>query len=998
MTKSKSAFGLTTALLASAGLAALGAGSPGLATDWTGNVSRDWSNAANWSGGTIPSGVNAVVDVTSPNAPRIAAGVFAYTPQLFIGQSATGVLTISDGMLSTDSLWLGYGAGASGTLRATGASSEISVSGSLYVGYDGTGSFSLGGGARYWGGFALLGSNSPGSEGALRLDGPGTYFYLYSQLHVGAQGTGTLSITNGAEAHGSHAVLGISDGAVGTATVDGAGSKWTGYYFIAVGIAGTGTLNVTNGGEVRGGYYGINGGGSYIGQDATGFGTLNVRGAGSLFETSSLSIGFAGTGFLNIADGGQVRSVVLGGHPGYISIGQVAGSSGTVTVDGAGSLMSANQVVVGQDGTGTLTLSNGGIASANGISVAAQTNSVGTVNIGAASGSAAVAPGLINAPVLQFGSGDGKLVFNHTSQTYDFVPTIIGDGAVTVEAGTTVLSAANTYTGDTTINGGTLLVTGSTNSSGIVFVNPGGTLGGTGTVGSVFVDDGATLAPGMTDSIGTLTIDGVLMLCDCSTYAVKTGSAGSADKAVVTGVANLGGALSITPTSWIGATSTFTVLTAVGGTTGDFDTASVTRAGLATLTSWDIVGDDVIVTLDRGFLANALPHNASRSARSIVDAIDNSLSAGAMPSSQMVGLMSLSGGALTDATSQVSGQISAAGQQAAYDASNQFMNAVFDPFAYGRGFAKSATTSDPPKAPPPGRSSLGAVSAETPRAAFSDPRRHYWGTVYGGNSGTNGSGAASDTSSRTYGIVAGADYALSHDTRFGFALGGGQSSFAVSNGLGSGDADMVQAGVFGKHTMGSGYVFAGVAYTFQDVTTNRTVTVSGDEELEAKFDANTFGGRVEGGYRYVSPLVGITPYAALQVTQINLPGYEESANSGSNTFSLDYESNHTTITRTELGARFDRLFKLEDALFTLRSRIAWAHDEGNDSAVSASFLSLPGSAFTVNGAVPSKDLALVSAGAEMKWQNSLSVFGTFEGEFSESTSGYAGKGSIRYEW
>ncbi|MDQ8698471.1 autotransporter domain-containing protein [Hyphomicrobium sp. LHD-15] len=997
MAKAKSASRLKTTLLASAGLAALGVGSPGLATDWTGNVSSDWSNAANWSGGAPGSSVNAVIDATSPNAPRIVGGIHE-TPQLVIGQSSTGALTISDGTLWTGPIWLGYGAGASGTFSATGANSSVYAGGNLYVGYDGTGTVSLRGGAEFWGSFAMLGANSVGSEGTLRLDGPGTYFYLYSQLHVGTQGTGTLSITNGAEARTSHAVLGTAAGAVGTATIDGAGSKWTATYYIGVGVNGTGTLNVINGGELFGGYYGINGGGAYVGQDATGIGTLNVSGAGSLFETSSLSIGFSGTGVLNVTNGGEVRSVVLGGHPGYITIGQVAGSSGTVTVDGAGSLLRAEQVVVGQDGTGTLTLSNGGTAQAGGITVADQIGSRGTVNIGAASGSAAVAPGGINATTLQFGSGDGELVFNHTSINYTFGTQILGDGDMTVEAGTTVLSAANTYTGDTIINGGTLLVNGSTNSSGIVFVNPGGTLGGTGTVGSVFVDDGATLAPGTPDSIGTLTIDGVLMLCNCSTYAVKTGSAGISDSTVVTGVANLGGALSITPTTWIGATSTYTVLTAVGGTTGDFDTASVTRLGLATLTGWDIVGNDVIVTLDRGYLANALPENASRSAKTIVDAIDNSLSAGATPSSQMVGLMSLSGAALTDATTQVSGQLSAAGKQAAYDASNQFMNAVFDPFAYGRGLAGSSATADAPKPAPAGRSSLGAVSHEASRAAFSDPKRHYWGTVYGGNSDTNGSGGAGDTSSRTYGIVAGADYALSRDTLFGFALGGGQSSFGVSSGLGSGEADMLQTGVFGKQTMGAGYVFAGLAYTFQDVTTNRTVTVSGVDDLKAKFDANTFGGRVEGGYRYATPFVGITPYAALQVTQINLPGYEESAGSGSDAFSLDYESNHTTITRTELGARFDREFKLDDALLTLRSRIAWAHDEGNDSLVSASFLSLPGSAFTVNGAVPSKDLALVSAGAEVKWQNNLSVFGTFEGEFSENTSGYAGKGAVRFAW
>jgi uncharacterized protein with beta-barrel porin domain len=49
------------------------------------------------------------------------------------------------------------------------------------------------------------------------------------------------------------------------------------------------------------------------------------------------------------------------------------------------------------------------------------------------------------------------------------------------------------------------------------------------------------------------------------------------------------------------------------------------------------------------------------------------------------------------------------------------------------------------------------------------------------------------------------------------------------------------------------------------------------------------------------------------------------------------------------------------ALLTLRGRTAWAHDEGNKRNVSAVFGSPPGSNFTVNGAVQSKNLALVTA-------------------------------------
>jgi hypothetical protein len=41
---------------------------------------------------------------------------------------------------------------------------------------------------------------------------------------------------------------------------------------------------------------------------------------------------------------------------------------------------------------------------------------------------------------------------------------------------------------------------------------------------------------------------------------------------------------------------------------------------------------------------------------------------------------------------------------------------------------------------------------------------------------------------------------------------------------------------------------------------------------------------------------------------------------------------------------------------------------------------------------------LAKESVEMKWLNGWSVAGTFEGEFSDVTSSYAGKGVVRYAW
>ena len=50
----------------------------------------------------------------------------------------------------------------------------------------------------------------------------------------------------------------------------------------------------------------------------------------------------------------------------------------------------------------------------------------------------------------------------------------------------------------------------------------------------------------------------------------------------------------------------------------------------------------------------------------------------------------------------------------------------------------------------------------------------------------------------------------------------------------------------------------------------------------------------------------------------------------------------------------------------------------------------------VNGAALAPDSALTTASVEMKWLNGWSAAGTFEGEFSNVTRSYAGKGVVRY--
>ena len=135
-------------------------------------------------------------------------------------------------------------------------------------------------------------------------------------------------------------------------------------------------------------------------------------------------------------------------------------------------------------------------------------------------------------------------------------------------------------------------------------------------------------------------------------------------------------------------------------------------------------------------------------------------------------------------------------------------------------------------------------------AAASDPfeqRWSVWAAGFGGSQTTGGNAAlgSNTATSRIFGAAVGADYRFSPDTVAGFALAGGGTNFNVANG-GAGRSDLFQAGAFVRHNAGPAYLSAALAYGWQDVTTDRTVTIAGIDRLRATLQRQRLFGTPRG--------------------------------------------------------------------------------------------------------------------------------------------------------
>ncbi len=334
------------------------------------------------------------------------------TGALCVGRRGSGSLSITNGgnVISDDGR-VGEYYGSQGSVIISGIGSSWDISTGLHVGMEGSGSLSITNGGNVTSDDGRIGNGfwSHGhSPGSVAVDGVGSSWNISYDIYVGIHSRGSLSITNGGHVTSRSGNIGSHSGSVGSVLVDGVDSSWdnSGNLLIGTHHGGSGSLSIANGGNVTvtgltSTGLGLNGGTGVIifndgslttgsllagSQDLKGTGIINTKGlvaevdlvfdsthgANQTFVMNNsseqnitlnldvdgsayLGAGYSGTGSMSVTEGVRVAST-----DGYI--GYKAGSVGSVTVDGVGSIWdNSGELIVGRYGSGSLSITNGGV-------------------------------------------------------------------------------------------------------------------------------------------------------------------------------------------------------------------------------------------------------------------------------------------------------------------------------------------------------------------------------------------------------------------------------------------------------------------------------------------------------------------------------------------------------------------------------------------------------------------------------------------------------------
>ena len=271
-----------------------------------------------------------------------------------------------------------------------------------------------------------------------------------------------------------------------------------------------------------------------------------------------------------------------------------------------------------------------------------------------------------------------------------------------------------------------------------------------------------------------------------------------------------------------------------------------------------------------------------------------------------------------------------------------------------------------------------------------------WGTflIGSGNfthvgSTTNASGYNLDTG----GVTVGLEYKIRENFMVGIDAGyAGTTARLVNDG--KVDIDAGQFGVFATYFDRGFYVDAAAHGGVAGYKTRRTALNSA--VATASPDGSSFSALLAAGYDWKVGGLTIGPTANFQYSNTRLDGFTETGSLAP----LTVAGHNGESTRTAVGARAFYDANVGGIIVRPEVRLAWQHEYSDTSyALTSNFATLGGNAFTVSGPSIGRDSLLVGAGVTVVWNSLLSTFLAYDGELARTNyESHSVSGGVRIKF
>jgi len=671
-----------------------------------------------------------------------------------------------------------------------------------------------------------------------------------------------------------------------------------------------------------------------------------TAGSNTIFTNMGATVNGAPGGFTQFQDTSNAGSATLianggsngGGGGEILFFDQASGGTARVVLNGSGS------------SAGTLDISN--------VSNPSNGNSV---TVGSIEGSGNVYLGANN---LTVGGNNMNTVFSGVIQDGG-VYGGVGGSLTKIGTGALDLTGVNTYTGNTVVNAGTLLVDGSI-ASPLTTVNAAGTLAGAGLIGGSVINNGIVLPGSLAGA--TLTVKGDYTQSSTGTLVIGVANPGSHTTLAVAGAATLGGTLQVVSPQLFKFTDPgqeFTFLTAKS-VSGTFSNVQ----GLASLNGSPSLSTQVI------YLPGAVE----------LEAVKASSLAG-----EIQGLSGITSGDLQTA------------QLIDLDASNP---AVANLINFLHGLTPSQLANDIKLIDPTSISALSNVNSSLSTQTINSLTSRFVAIQSaggpGGPAGPDGKGGkeimpapadrwgafitgsgefehVDDTpGARGFNMAAGG-FTLGVDYRFTdhlvVGILGGYTNTGIDISNGKVNVNAGKGGLYGTWFDGGFYVNSALEGGYSSYDNHRDALAG---IARGSTDGGDFSALFAPGYNWTMGGLTFGPTTRFQYTYESTGGFTESGSLAPMTIG----SQHTESIVSAVGIKASYDWKIGTTIIRPELRLEWEHEYGDtDTTIAAGLAAAPGHAVSLASPTIGRDDLHLGAGLAVVFNERFTAYAYYDGQF-----------------